>query len=75
MRFWISDRAPLGALALIAIVFGVYSLAQLAIPYCVATFMGTFDLRMVFSINILGIMLALCVLAETAASLAFLKRQ
>lgn len=70
LRLWFFDRVPPSALVLVALVFGAYSLLRLAALSYIAVYMGTFDSRMVFSTNVLGTVLALVLLADSARAAA-----
>lgn len=59
LRLWAPDRYTPGPLALMVMVFGVYTLFRLAVLSYVGVYMGQFSPRMVFSTNALAVVLAL----------------
>ena len=65
LRLWVPDALPPGPLAMLAMLFGVYTLARLAVLSYVAVYMGQFSPRMVFSTNALAVVLALPFLLDT----------
>lgn len=68
LRLWIADRVPLGPIALIGVIVGMYAIFRLAALAYVAVYMGPFVSRIVFSTYIVSILVALPFIAETATA-------
>ena len=68
LRLWIADRAPLGPVALIGVVVGLYALFRLAALTYVAVFLGPFTSRIVFSTYTVSILVALPFIVETISA-------
>lgn len=69
VRLWAPDRYTPGPLALMVMVFGVYTLFRLAVLSYVGVYMGQFSPRMVFSTNALAVVLALPFLQDAWRSM------
>jgi hypothetical protein len=67
LRAWWSDRYPLGPLAMLGLVFALYSVLRLATLSYVAVYLGSFDSRMMFSLYAAGVFLAPTLISDAVA--------
>jgi hypothetical protein len=75
VRLWISDRRPLGPLAMVGTVFALYCGLRLAALSYVAVFLGAFDPRMMFSLYTAGMLFALPLIADAVGTWASLREK
>jgi hypothetical protein len=68
LRLWIADLVPLGPIALIGVIVGLYAILRLATLTYVAVYIGPFTSRIVFSIYAVSVLLALPFIVETISA-------
>jgi hypothetical protein len=68
LRLWVADRVPLGPIALIGVIVGLYGLLRLATLAYVAVYLGPFTSRIVFSTYAVAVLIALPFIAETISA-------
>ncbi len=68
LRLWIADRVPLGPVALVGVIAGLYGVLRLAVLTYVAVFFGPFTGRIIFSTYVVSLLIALPLIAETLSA-------